>query len=219
MPERLTLPTEGEPVPISIGDARQLADALFHAGTGPGVVSEYIDEANGLHFYVLDTQVDERGVRTYEVGVRAAGSEASVFPRSLAVTAAEPALASPGRVAVQRYAVSNSSRGLDLVRLSARHPDGWDTRLQHEVIAVPPGATVEVPVYVRIPEQTGQKTTQLELVVRSETDSAIQTLGQATIQIAASAPARDSAIAGRGGSTSTGLLFFLALAVLRRRRA
>jgi hypothetical protein len=44
---------DGTPVPVGKGDYRQLADALFHAGAGPGVVSEYEDTANRLHFYVL----------------------------------------------------------------------------------------------------------------------------------------------------------------------
>src|SRR6185503_17277409 len=32
---------DGASVPIGLGDYRQLSDGLFHAGTGPGVVSEY----------------------------------------------------------------------------------------------------------------------------------------------------------------------------------
>ena len=36
---------DGTPVKVTKGDYRQLADALFHAGTGPGVVSEYEDDA------------------------------------------------------------------------------------------------------------------------------------------------------------------------------
>jgi M6 family metalloprotease-like protein len=53
----------------SIGDYRQLVDALFHAGTNSGSEYEYEDLANGVHFYVLDTRRDE-GVLKYTVGVR-----------------------------------------------------------------------------------------------------------------------------------------------------
>ncbi len=47
---------DGTPVKVTKGDYRQLSDALFHAGTGPGVVSEYEDAANRLHFYVLGNE-------------------------------------------------------------------------------------------------------------------------------------------------------------------
>lgn len=53
----------------SIGDYRQLVDALFHAGTNSGSEYEHEDLANGLHFYVLDTRRDE-GVLKYTVGVK-----------------------------------------------------------------------------------------------------------------------------------------------------
>lgn len=43
---------------ITMGDYRQLADALFHAGTGSGSKYEFVDEANGLHFYILDIHRD-----------------------------------------------------------------------------------------------------------------------------------------------------------------
>ena len=49
---------DGTAVPITIGDYRQLSDALFHAGTDSGSEYEYVDAANRLHFYVLDAQRD-----------------------------------------------------------------------------------------------------------------------------------------------------------------
>ncbi|TFB00785.1 Putative secreted metallopeptidase [Trichoderma ghanense] len=55
---------------ITLGDYRQLADALFHAGTDSGSKYEYVDEANGLHFYILDVHRDETGVLSYTVGAR-----------------------------------------------------------------------------------------------------------------------------------------------------
>ena len=42
----------------TIGDYRQLNDALFHAGTNSGSKYEYVDAANGLHFYVIDVTRD-----------------------------------------------------------------------------------------------------------------------------------------------------------------
>lgn len=54
----------------SIGDYRQLVDALFHAGTNSGSEFEHKDEANGLHFYILEKLRDEAGVLRYTVGVK-----------------------------------------------------------------------------------------------------------------------------------------------------
>ncbi|KAF2635532.1 M6 metalloprotease [Massarina eburnea CBS 473.64] len=54
----------------SVGDYRQLVDALFHAGTRSGSQYEYVDEANAVHFYVLDVvRDDDVGVLSYTVGV------------------------------------------------------------------------------------------------------------------------------------------------------
>ncbi|KAF2678785.1 M6 metalloprotease [Lentithecium fluviatile CBS 122367] len=58
----------------SIGDYRQLVDALFHAGTNSGSEFEYVDEANGLHFYVFDINRDSAGVLHYTVGVSSTAS-------------------------------------------------------------------------------------------------------------------------------------------------
>jgi hypothetical protein len=60
---------------ITVGDYRQLADALFHAGTRSGSEYEYVDIANRLHFYVIDTARDASGVLHYVVGVRSLDSQ------------------------------------------------------------------------------------------------------------------------------------------------
>ncbi|KAL0578496.1 hypothetical protein V5O48_003489 [Marasmius crinis-equi] len=54
----------------SIGDYRQLADALFHAGTRSGSEFEFEDTANRLHLYVVDINRDDTGVLHYTVGAR-----------------------------------------------------------------------------------------------------------------------------------------------------
>lgn len=53
----------------TVGDYRQLADALFHAGTRSGSEFEFVDEGNKLHFYVLDINRDTAGVLHYTIGV------------------------------------------------------------------------------------------------------------------------------------------------------
>lgn len=61
----------------SIGDYRQLVDALFHAGTRSGSEFEHVDAPNGVHVYILDTLRDEAGVLSYTVGVAAASTSNS----------------------------------------------------------------------------------------------------------------------------------------------
>ncbi|EEP81986.1 conserved hypothetical protein [Uncinocarpus reesii 1704] len=61
---------DGTPVKITIGDYRQLADALFHAGTRSGSEYEYVDKANNLHFYIVDVHRDRQGVLSYTTAVR-----------------------------------------------------------------------------------------------------------------------------------------------------
>jgi M6 family metalloprotease-like protein len=61
---------DGTKVPITIGDYRQLSDALFHAGTDSGSEYEYVDQANRLHFYVTDLNRDRDGELSYTVAVR-----------------------------------------------------------------------------------------------------------------------------------------------------
>jgi hypothetical protein len=62
---------------ITLGDYRQLSDALFHAGTRSGSEYEHIDKPNGLHFYILDIHRNDAGVLSYSVGVRSLNSTAS----------------------------------------------------------------------------------------------------------------------------------------------
>ncbi|WP_268244814.1 M6 family metalloprotease domain-containing protein [Pilimelia anulata] len=61
---------DGAPQKITIGDYRQLSDALLHAGTRSGSEYEYVDEANRMHFYVLDLRREANGTLRYTVAVR-----------------------------------------------------------------------------------------------------------------------------------------------------
>ncbi|MFD0383408.1 hypothetical protein ACFQ2B_16700 [Streptomyces stramineus] len=61
---------DGTPQKITMGDYRQLSDALFHAGADSGSSYEYVDRANRLHFYILDVRRDASGILSYDVGVK-----------------------------------------------------------------------------------------------------------------------------------------------------
>jgi hypothetical protein len=162
---------DGEDFPLSLGDARQLADATFHAGTGEGVVDEFVDEANQLHFYVLGTTVREDGVRTYRVAVRHLDDQ-SPFTRGVEAAAGEDGSAAPGNVARATFTVTNSGNGIDLFRLAAETAQGWEVQLQHDVVEVGIGETVEIPVFVRVPEPEEGATLsadELTFTVTSET--------------------------------------------------
>ncbi|KAF3899005.1 Secreted metallopeptidase [Trichophyton interdigitale] len=66
---------DGTPAMISLGDYRQLADALFHAGTRSGSQYEYTDKANNLQFYIIEPHRDEAGVLSYTTAVRYVGGK------------------------------------------------------------------------------------------------------------------------------------------------
>ncbi|MFI6759996.1 M6 family metalloprotease domain-containing protein [Micromonospora sp. NPDC050417] len=60
----------GTPQKITMGDYRQLSDALFHAGTNSGSEYEYVDEANRLRFFVLDIKRNADGILSYTVAIQ-----------------------------------------------------------------------------------------------------------------------------------------------------
>ena len=118
---------------VTKGDYRQLADALFHAGTGPGVVSEYVDEANRLHFYVLGNEA-RRGGRPVLPRRRALARRRRARPRAASRSRrAARSRRRPGRVAVQTLPASPTpATAEDLIRVKATTADGWATTLQRE---------------------------------------------------------------------------------------
>ena len=132
---------DGTPQKMTIGDYRQLSDALFHAGTGSGSLFEYADTANRLHFYVLDRHRGPGGVLSYEVAVRSLDG-AGPFARGVT---AWPATARTGSSGWARCTVPirNTGRGADVFRVSAP-----GAVLPRTVIGVAGGrpSTVEVSV-------------------------------------------------------------------------
>ncbi len=171
---------------ISLGDYRQLADALLHAGTGPKVVSEHLDEPNQLHFYVLEQRRDEEQVLSYRVAVRSTAA-APRAGAAVTVAATDPsAEASAGYVDNCGFTATNGGATTDLVRVSATAPSGWATQVADNVVELAGGATAEIPVYVRVPAGTAAGTTvTVTLTATSETNPAATASETCTVRAAA----------------------------------
>ncbi|KAL6872571.1 M6 metalloprotease [Trichoderma longibrachiatum] len=179
---------------ITLGDYRQLADALFHAGTDSGSKYEYVDEANGLHFYILDVHRDEVGVLSYTVGARSL-SDKSASEYGIQLTAGVPftfgkATPTSGGIFCEFELTNNgtyvgSSEGhaqvqaehleWEIFRLEAEvRGSGWRAAVPHAVVAVRYGESAKV--YVAVGAGVRAKDTMgvVTLRARSESDSSVK---------------------------------------------
>ncbi|KAI1173377.1 hypothetical protein F4777DRAFT_558266 [Nemania sp. FL0916] len=123
---------DGTPSMLTIGDYRQLADALFHAGTRSGSQYEFVDEPNRLHFYILETRRDETGVLHYTVAVRSLdGSGASKHAVKLAAGSVKDKKAKATDKGVTcTFELTNSGRYVDG---RAAHPQDVSAFLKSDV--------------------------------------------------------------------------------------
>ncbi|MEU7480723.1 M6 family metalloprotease domain-containing protein [Lentzea sp. NPDC042327] len=175
---------DGTKVPITVGDYRQLSDALFHAGTNSGSEFEYVDQANRLHFYVLDVQRDAAGVLSYTVAVRSLDG-AGPQQRGVRVTPTAARTGSDG-VATCRFPLTNTGRaaaagghpedvtqylGGDVYRVSATVADtGWTVSLPNALATAKFGGRVDVPVHAK--RDGGPITSKVTLKATSESNPA-----------------------------------------------
>ncbi|MGW5412839.1 M6 family metalloprotease domain-containing protein [Actinomadura geliboluensis] len=165
---------DGTPVKMTIGDYRQLSDALYHAGTGSGSEYEYVDEANRLHFYVLNLKRDRRGVLSYTVAVSSldgAGPQrrgvkvdsGRARPAGAGWTKCTLTLRNTGRGGAGRH-------GSDVFRLKADVTgDGWTTWLPNELATAQAGGRTGVEVWVK-PGPGASRHARLRLTGTSESD-------------------------------------------------
>ncbi|MGK5731276.1 M6 family metalloprotease domain-containing protein [Streptomyces sp. URMC 124] len=169
---------DGVPQKITMGDYRQLSDALFHAGADSGSSYEYVDEANRLHFYVLNVRRDAAGVLSYDIGVKSldgAGPQARGLALGRGTVKSDPAkgravctfgLANTGRAAPQDDPLLSS----DVYRLSATASGrGWSAWLPNRLATAAAGASVPVDVAVTAKSGADRKGT-VTLTARSESD-------------------------------------------------
>lgn len=173
---------DGTTAMVGKGDPRQTLDALFKAGSGKSlvagkfdgsidkdtIVSEYIDSYNKLHFYILGNRKDNDGVLRYQVAVRNTDG-AGAYTRGVEVSAGTIAPAVQDKVAVYHFNVTNTGEAKDLIRIKASGGNGWAVQLDNNVLAVEPGATVKVPVYVKVPKGKTAPA-KLTFTAASETD-------------------------------------------------
>lgn len=176
---------------VTIGDYRQLADALFHAGTRSGSQFEHIDEANRLHFYVISPHRDEAGILRYQVGVRSLESTGTNrYGLELSDgTASKPVVGERGGICEfellnsgtmsGNHSTSTSPRsisnytGQDIYRLQAEvRGDGWRVELPNELAVAKFGERTNVTVAVGPGEGAVQEAV-VTLTARSESDSEV----------------------------------------------
>ncbi|WP_229844535.1 M6 family metalloprotease domain-containing protein [Streptomyces cinnamoneus] len=171
---------DGTPQKITIGDYRQLSDALFHAGADSGSSYEYEDKANRLHFYVLNVRRDASGVLSYDVGVKSLDG-AGPQPRGLALGRGKARGAPATGRALCTFALTNTGRpapggapsaSSDVYRLSATaDTPGWSAWLPNRLTTATAGGTVSVDVAVTAGRDAA-RTGKVTLTARSESDPA-----------------------------------------------
>jgi M6 family metalloprotease-like protein len=185
----------GTQAKVTIGDYRQLADALFHAGTRSGSESEYVDKPNRLHFYVLGMRRDEIGVLHYTVGVRSLDSpvaatahiemvegevekQGGMSPTREGVTCTfklrNPSTPTKSIGALQN---SNSSMGFasDVFRLSAEvDGDGWRVEVPNAFAFARLGEWTVAEVAVGASQNASSSAT-ITLTAASELDPSVKT--------------------------------------------
>jgi hypothetical protein len=169
----------------TVADYRQLNDALFHAGLRSGSQYEFKDEANRLHFYVIDRRADATGVLSYVVGVRSldgAGPQARGVGAQAPATAKEAASGASYDVSIANTGVASATAPTGHIRVpvAAFASDiyrvavtvegaGWQADVQNALVAVKVGESARVPVFVRRATGTAASV-KVTVTVASESD-------------------------------------------------
>jgi hypothetical protein len=186
---------DGTRVPITIGDYRQLSDSLFHAGTDSGSEYEYVDEANRLHFYVLDVARNRSGELTYTVAVKSLDG-AGPQRRGVAVLPTLAAVNHNG-LATCRFPLVNTGRSAapagqhpedvrkylngDVYRVSATvDGHGWAVSVPNQLATAEFGKYVQVPVYAKR-SGSAAKAGKVKLTATSESDPSKKSTATCTV--------------------------------------
>jgi hypothetical protein len=188
---------------ITMGDYRQLLDALFHAGTRSASQPEYKDEPNGLHFYILEKMRDQSGVLSYTVGARALNST-SKSRFGVKLDRGRPALAmgantntATGRGIFCTFDLSNRGNyakgcgstplldkhlGYDIYRLRAHvKGKGWRAEVRNALVAVKFGQKVAVNIAVGATANADDDGL-VTLVATSESDVSVEATAKCEVR-------------------------------------
>ncbi|KAF3919071.1 hypothetical protein ABW21_db0203751 [Orbilia brochopaga] len=183
---------------ITMGDYRQLADALFHAGTRSGSQYEYVDEQNRLHFYIIDKHRDASGVLSYSVAVRSLDGSGSskrgvtLSPGSVSRgnsptrqgVACVFSLGNTGTYIAGGQHPQNVSMYLqsDVYRLSAQVAGkGWRIEIPNTLATTQFGASTKISVAVAATLDADTKAI-VKLTATSESDSAIKASAECKVR-------------------------------------
>lgn len=187
----------GEKVMRTIADYRQLNDALFHAGLNSGSQFEYRDEANRLHFYVVNLNRSQDGILNYTLAVRSldgSGPQA----KGLELAPPEAKLKVQNGLIPVTFELKNTGLAAevdpklhpsdvsghlnyDLYRLEVSiSGQGWQVQLPNALTAVKFGETSEVTVYV-LPPRGGER--QATLVLKATSESQPDKTAQAKVNL------------------------------------
>ena len=176
----------------TIGDYRQLADALFHAGTNSGSQYEYSDAPNGLHFNILDTSRDDAGVLHYTVGVASTATNVTTTAKH-GIELGSGKIANSSSTATGTYCtfeLKNTGQaaalgtnphpqdlsaylGSDIFRLEAKvEGEGWKVALPNALAYA--GAGKQTTVKVAVGHGSGaSKEATVTLTATSESDKSV----------------------------------------------
>jgi hypothetical protein len=132
----------------TIADYRQLNDALFHAGVNSGSQYEWTDEANRLHFYVVDLKRNAAGILSYMVGVRSLDGAGPQQRGAVATIEGDNLVLRHTGSAWDIYRLSASIEGagwsVHLPNALAALPEDWTSRISLQVIRGTGPATLTV---------------------------------------------------------------------------
>ena len=154
---------DGTPVPYTVGDYRQLADAAFHVGTAPRTKNSYVDPDNGLAFFILEKKTEKAVGLTYTVAVQSLNAQVAPAAPEVSPKSGKP---SRRRVKPITFEVTNPGQVAAVYRLSVAKKGKIKYRLLNDLLHLEAGATGEVVVWVK---KTGRKgSITLEAVPASE---------------------------------------------------
>ena len=178
---------DGSEAMITIGDYRQLSDALFHAGTRSGSEFEYVDKANGLHFYIVDKHRSSDGVLSYTIAVRSLDRR-NVNRRNLGVSIGSGRVISGdnntpiNKGVTCSFPLHNRGKNADVYRLEASsiHAPGWRFELPNALVTAEAEERVSAQLAVAANDNAARIGT-FRLTATSESDPRVSSTGHCVV--------------------------------------